>query len=78
MVVNLPALVLGVVIPGIDSYRERNDNGEFILNLRAGYNLDKWGNFRMIVNNVLNREYSLRYARMDPPRNFTFQYILRF
>jgi len=69
---------LTVAIQGIDSYRTRNDSGEAVLNLRAAYDFKQWGTFRLIVNNVLNREYSLRYAKMDPPRNFTFQYSVRF
>ncbi|MEM1137220.1 MAG: TonB-dependent receptor, partial [Bacteroidota bacterium] len=63
---------LGIAIPGVDSYRNRNDAGEFILNLRLGYDFGKLGSLRTIIANVLNREYSLRYARMDPPRNLTF------
>ncbi|MBX2844190.1 MAG: TonB-dependent receptor, partial [Flammeovirgaceae bacterium] len=61
-------------IPGFAEYLERNPNGEHFFNLRLGYNFNQFGKFNLIINNLTNNEYALRYAKLEPPRNFTFQY----
>ncbi|WP_020526508.1 TonB-dependent receptor [Flexithrix dorotheae] len=65
-------------IPGFREYLERNPNGEHFFNLRFGYDFKQYGKFNVIVNNLTNNEYALRYAKLEPPRNFTFQYQLTF
>ena len=61
-------------IQGLDEYRRENDHGAFLLNLRFGYNMSKFGKISFIVNNVLNSEISYRPARMEAPLNFVLQY----
>lgn len=61
-------------ISGLDEYRARNPKGDFLMNVRGSYNFGKFGKFTLIVNNVLNREISVRPARMEAPLNFVFQY----
>lgn len=61
-------------IPGLEEYRIDNDHGAFLLNLRMGYSLNKYGKISFIVNNVLNSEISYRPARMEAPLNFVVQY----
>ncbi len=61
-------------IPGLEQYRAENDKGAFLLNLRMGYSLNKYGKISFIVNNVLNSEISYRPARMEAPLNFVVQY----
>lgn len=61
-------------IQGLDEYRRANDHGSFLLNLRLGYNMSKYGKINFIVNNALNSEISYRPARMEAPLNFVLQY----
>ncbi|CAN5279178.1 hypothetical protein BH09BAC1_BH09BAC1_26950 [soil metagenome] len=61
-------------IPGLGNYRLDNNHGSFLLNLRAGYTMGKYGKISFIVNNALNSQISYRPARMEAPLNFTVQY----
>lgn len=61
-------------IQGLDEYRRENDHPEFLLNLRLGYKIGKFGKVSLIVNNALNSEISYRPARMEAPLNFVVQY----
>ena len=71
---------LEIQVADLAKYRlqqqERRMKGDFNWNLRAAYNFDQYGRFGIVVNNVLNREYSIRPARMMPPLNIVFQYTL--
>jgi iron complex outermembrane receptor protein len=70
--------VFGVFIPGVSDFRARNNGGDWIMGLRASADIGEYGNLTVLVNNVMNREYSLRPARMDAPRNLSVQYRVRF
>ncbi len=61
-------------ISGLGNYREQNDHGSFLLNLRVGYSFNKFGKLSFIVNNALNSEITYRPARMEAPLNFVVQY----
>lgn len=65
-------------IPGVADYRANHDGGDFILGARVSADVGRYGNLTVTVNNLLNREYSLRPARMDAPRNTSVQYRIRF
>lgn len=67
-------LIFESFIPGLGGYRESNNKGEWLMNLRASYSLKKYGKFSVIINNALNSEIVIRPARMEAPLNFTFQY----
>lgn len=67
-----------VVIPDIQEFRERKNNGSVIFNQRVSYNIGRYGKISLIVNNVLNKEYSIRVARLEPPRSYTIQYKINF
>jgi outer membrane cobalamin receptor len=58
---------------GREANREpRSYQGDFILNLRAGWHTaDNKFKISFLVNNVANREYSLRPALIEPPRTFS-------
>ncbi|GCD78194.1 hypothetical protein JCM31826_16760 [Thermaurantimonas aggregans] len=51
---------------------------EYFINLRVGYKTNRFGQFTLIVNNVTNREYMIRFVRPEAPRNFTLQYRYEF
>lgn len=63
-----------VGIPEIKKYRKENQKGEWVLNLRAGYDFDKYGVVTLLVNNATNNFYTIRPARMEAPMNFVIQY----
>jgi outer membrane receptor for ferric coprogen and ferric-rhodotorulic acid len=48
-----------------------------VLDLRIGYEFKKHFKFSIIMNNVLNRTYSLRPMNPEPPRNTSFQVIYK-
>ena len=65
------------LIPGVSDYLATRSGNEYIFNLRLAYDFKQFGQLSLILNNALNREYALRVARMDPPRNLSIQYRLR-
>jgi outer membrane cobalamin receptor len=60
-------------IPGINEAREKFKHGDFIIDMRAGYNLNDKIRLGIIINNMLNREYMSRPADMEIQRTFAFQ-----
>jgi len=65
------------LIPGINSAREKFKDGDFIIDLRTGYQMTKTARLGFIVNNLLNTEYTSRPANMMPPRTFAMQLALK-
>ena len=65
------------MIPGINAAREKFKTGDFIVDLRAGYQITKTARLGLIVNNLLNREYMTRPATMMSPRTFAMQLALK-
>jgi len=68
---------LQLAIPGFDLdpdskeapiWRDIND-GYFLLNPRASYRISDWLKASVVLNNVLNEEYSVRPGRLGAPRN---------
>ncbi|TVR76058.1 MAG: TonB-dependent receptor, partial [Chitinophagaceae bacterium] len=70
-----PAFAL---INGLREYREENNTGDWVLDVRLGYNISERSKLLFIAKNLLNREYSLRPAYIEPPRNFTVQFSHEF
>ena len=65
------------VIPGINEAREKFKDGDFIIDLRAGYQISTSARIGLIINNMLNREYMSRPANMMPPRTFAIQLAVK-
>ncbi|HNW74483.1 MAG TPA: TonB-dependent receptor [Bacteroidales bacterium] len=59
---------------GITKYREENHTGTFIMDARVSVTVRSF-KFAAIVNNLLNKEFSLRPATIEPPRVTTLQII---
>ncbi len=57
----------------VEDFRKTHDKGEFVMDVRAGYNYKDKATFTFICKNVLNTEYMLMPGVVDPPRNYTFQ-----
>lgn len=65
------------LIPGVKSYREEHNEGDWVWDLRAGYRITDQFRFSVIVRNLLNHEYMGRPADMQPPRSYTLQLGIR-
>lgn len=61
---------------GLAKYREKHHKGNFIVDLRVSYAVRAF-RFSAIVNNLLNTEYSLRPATIEPTRLTTLQVIYK-
>jgi iron complex outermembrane receptor protein len=71
--------IFEIAIPGLGDYREKHlYKGDFIWDIRLGYDLNKHVSFNFIARNVLNRFYQLRPARPNQPRAFNFQLNFKF
>ena len=70
-------LVDAIGINGINESREKFNNGDIIIDLRAGCQITKTARLGLIVNNLLNREYMSRPANMMPPRTIAMQLALK-
>ena len=58
-------------LPGASTYRAVNYNrGDFIWDLRLGYNVNRHIAFNFLIKNVMNRDYQLRVAKANAPRSF--------
>lgn len=63
---------------GIKKYRRDHNNGDYVIDMRMGFNIAKHSRVSLLINNLLNREYMLRPLDIMPPRTFAVQYQLRF
>lgn len=71
--------VFAIQVPGIDEYRTQHRNkGDFIWDLRTGYEFNKNLALNFLVKNVLNTYTVIRIARPDAPRSFTVQLVVNF
>jgi len=61
---------------GIKKYREEHNTGTFIVDYRVSYAMKSF-KFSVIVNNLLNTEFSLRPLTIEPPRLTQLQVIYR-
>jgi hypothetical protein len=62
--------------PGIIPWRETHTKGDYVCDLRLGY---EWKKHRLslVMNNVLNRAYSMRPLAIEEPRSLFIQYSIQ-
>ncbi len=60
-------------IEGVKTNRERNYNGDIIIDARLGYKISKQWQADVLVNNLFNREVMFRPGFLDAPRNFSLR-----
>ena len=65
--------IFEILLPGVEEFRTANNNGDWIWDLRAGVKIGEHVNIAALVKNVMNREYAIRPARIDPPRSYTLR-----
>jgi iron complex outermembrane receptor protein len=63
--------VFEVFLPGIKSFRDQNNKGFTICDLRASYKLGTNLKVSAIAGNIFNVVYTLRPALVEPPRSIT-------
>ncbi len=57
-------------IPGLADYRNANQSGEFVTDIRLIYQLTDQTRVSLICNNALNNEYTIRPALIEAPRSY--------
>ncbi len=65
------------IFPGLKDYREKNNKGHFVLNLRTSYQFPKLFKLSILVNNLLNEEYMGRPGDIQPPFNIVLQCVMK-
>jgi outer membrane receptor protein involved in Fe transport len=63
---------------GLVDFRNKNNKGDYIIDFRIGVDVARHSRFSLVVNNALNRVYTLRPLDIAAPRTFAIQYQLKF
>jgi len=66
------------VLNGVHESRQWHRKGDYVIDLRAAYQVHQGHRVSLIVNNILNRAYSLRPLSVEAPRQFIVQYQVQF
>ena len=66
------------ILPGLKDYRQKNNKGIWVHDLRTGFQLNKEIKLSVIVSNVFNVEYMSRPGFIEAPRNIIFQAQFKF
>lgn len=69
----IPAIGL-YIIDGLQEYRDANNSGDYIIDMRAAWVMRNGNEVSMVCSNLLNRAYSIRPAMMEAPRNIMLKY----
>ena len=75
--INFDAIDQTYILPGLPKYREEHKNGDWIHDARCSVQITKALKASFIVNNVFNREYTLRPGDVRPPRMFMLQLMIK-
>lgn len=67
----------GLFNTGIKQYRKDHHGGDYVFDTRISYELKKHFRFSLLINNLLNSEYSLRPISVQPPRVTSIQIIYK-
>jgi len=62
----------------ISRYIDKHQHGDLIMDLRAGYQINKTFDISFLVKNFTNKEYSFRLGKADAPINFTLKLRAKF
>lgn len=65
--------LLGQPTPGLKTYRANNQQGVTVADMRVSYNLNDKMRVAFVVNNLFNREYTLRPMDVESPRTTAIQ-----
>jgi outer membrane receptor protein involved in Fe transport len=65
------------ILPGLKEYRERNNKGFAVWDIRVGYKFAKHYSVAFMVNNFLNTEYMTRPGDIQAPRHYMLQFMFK-
>jgi len=65
-------------LPGLGKYREANNKGIYIADLRMSYILSRGMKLALIINNLFNVEYTIRPMVVEKPRTTALQFTMEF
>ncbi len=65
------------ILRGLGEYRQLNNKGLAVVDVRVGYKLNEKVRLSFIVNNVFNTEYVSRPGAIQPPRMYMLQAMFR-
>lgn len=57
------------IVPGLRQYRDQNNQGFLVNNLRTSYQFNHKVKLSLFLNNILNEDYTVRPGLMEAPRN---------
>jgi outer membrane receptor protein involved in Fe transport len=63
---------------GVKQYRRDNNKGDYVFDLRFSVNVNKINKVSLVINNLMNREYTLRPLVIEAPRTIAFTYTADF
>jgi outer membrane receptor protein involved in Fe transport len=66
------------ILPGVRSFREENNSGTLVTNIRFSCQINDHFKAALLVNNLTNEEYSLRPALLEAPRSFSLRLDYKF
>lgn len=69
---------LYVLIPGMEQFIARTGAGDWVHNFRVAYAASNQVTVALLLNNTFNREYAIRPARVEQPRNINLQIRMAF
>jgi len=69
-----PTLNTMYILPGLKEYREKYNGGSLVFDARIGYKFEKNYRISLILNNILNSEYTSRPGDIQPPRTVIAQF----
>jgi iron complex outermembrane receptor protein len=70
----IDAIFETLVVPGLQQFRENNNRGYQLYNVRVAYNFSERQKLSFLANNILNTAYSIRPGLMEAPINFTLRF----
>lgn len=65
------------LLPGLKEYRDQNNKGFMVFDLRLGWNVSDKVRFTASAKNLFNKEYMIRPADVQPPRTYVVQLTVR-
>ncbi|MEN8116576.1 MAG: TonB-dependent receptor [Bacteroidota bacterium] len=70
-------MILGqAIFPGLKEYRQQNNQGNWVFDLRIAYNVTTSTRVSVIAKNLFNKEYMGRPGDIQPPANITIQAVI--
>ncbi len=62
------------IVTSLADFRKGQINGDWVLDFRASYSFNEKNKIDFMLNNALNREYSIRPLKMSPPMTINLRY----